>query len=63
MNQDCQNLAAFVENRGPRYCSNGCVLNHCRYLVVMEISEHAVLYLPSFLFYRKVFELYFSSQV
>lgn len=30
VNQDCENVAVFIEDRGPRYCSNDCVVNHCR---------------------------------
>ena len=30
-NYDCDKLAVFLEDRGPRYCSNDCVVEHCRY--------------------------------
>ena len=26
----CTNAAVFAEERGPRYCSNKCVIEHCR---------------------------------
>ena len=29
--EGCTNTAIFVEERGPKYCSNECVVEDCRY--------------------------------